>query len=178
MSQEQQGEQQSGGSSKRPIRLWTPEEDKALVESMLELRLGGTFNEDNGLKPGSYKDLEKKMELKLPGCGIEQSPTSNPGIRASRAAWKEVFYGLNTLGFRWDLECCMVTAEKDVWDSYIKVISYMSYYMLPEPQEECSVYRTKPFPLFEQLTELFGKDHADWKEAEAVFDFAKDLTKE
>ncbi|KAF7811722.1 hypothetical protein G2W53_032698 [Senna tora] len=130
-----------------PHPPWTPEEDKALVESMLELRLGGTFNADNGLKPGSYKDLEKKMELKFPGCGIKKSPTSNPG-------------------FRWDLNCCMVTAENDVWDSYIK------------NHKKSAPYRTKPFQLFEQLTELFGKDRANGKEAQADSDFAKDLTKE
>ncbi|KAF7833286.1 hypothetical protein G2W53_015619 [Senna tora] len=169
MSQEQQGEQQGGGSSKRPIRLWTPEEDKVLVESMLELRLGGTFSADNGLKPGSYRDLEKKMELKLPGCGIKAVPHIQSRYKSLKAVWKEVFdmfYGPNTSGFGWDPDHCMVTAEKDVWDNYIK------------SHKKSSPYRTKPFPLFEQLTELFGKDRANGKEAQAVSDFAEDLTKE
>ncbi|KAF7812008.1 uncharacterized protein G2W53_032984 [Senna tora] len=46
MSQQTRG----SASSKRPMRMWSHEEDKALVDSMLELRLGGTFNADNGLK--------------------------------------------------------------------------------------------------------------------------------
>ncbi|KAF7811888.1 protein ALP1-like [Senna tora] len=140
MSQEQQGrdmsQEQGGGSSKCPIRLWTPEEDKALVESMLELRLGSTFNADNGLTPDSYRDLEKKMESKLHGC------------------------------FGWDSDRCMVTTEKDVWDNYIR------------SHKRSAPFRTKPFPLFEQLIELFGKDRANEKEAESAADYFEQLSNE
>ncbi|KAF7812837.1 myb/SANT-like domain, Harbinger transposase-derived nuclease domain protein [Senna tora] len=113
VSQEQKGrdsQEQGGGSSKRPLRLWTPEEDKALVESMLELQLRGTFNADNGLKPGSYRDLEKKMESKLPRCGIKAFPHIQSRYKSLKASWKEVFdmfYGPNTSGFGWDSDRCM-----------------------------------------------------------------------
>ncbi|KAF7827239.1 protein ALP1-like [Senna tora] len=124
MSQQTQG----SASSKRPMRMWSHEEDKALMDSMLELHLGSTFNADNGLKVGSLRDLEAKMEAKLLGC------------------------------FGWDPHTCMVLAERDVWDNYLR------------SHKKCAPYRSKPFPLFESLTNLFGKDRATGKESRSTND--------
>ncbi|KAF7838978.1 putative Myb/SANT-like domain-containing protein [Senna tora] len=66
MSQQKQG----ATSLKRLFWLWSSKEDKALVDSMLELRLEGTFDVDNGLG----WDFEKKMESKIQGCGLKAIP--------------------------------------------------------------------------------------------------------
>ncbi|KAF7826811.1 Myb/SANT-like domain containing protein [Senna tora] len=162
-------QQQGGGTSKQAIRIWTQEKDKALVESMLELRLGGTFNADNGLKTGSLEDLERKMESKWPGCGLKAIPHIQSRYKTLKATWKDVHdmaYGNNTSGFGWDPDRCMLTAEKDVWDSYIR-----SY-------KKCAPSRTKQFPLFDQLIELFHKDRANGKDAQSPADVVEELSKE
>ncbi|KAF7803589.1 protein ALP1-like [Senna tora] len=165
MSQQTQG----SASSKRPMRLWSHEEDKALVDSMLELRLGGTFNADNGLKGGSLRDLEAKMEAKLPGCGIKAIPHIQSRYKNLKGTWKEVYdmlYGTNSSGFGWDPHTCMVLAERDVWDNYLRI------------HKKCGPYRSKPFPLFESLTELFGKDRATGKESRSTNDVPGEMPNE
>ncbi|KAF7808348.1 uncharacterized protein G2W53_035091 [Senna tora] len=60
----------------------------------------------------------------------------------------------------------MVTVEKDVWENYIR------------SHKRSAPFRIKPFPLFDQLTKLFGNDRANGKEAESGADFFEQLSKE
>ncbi|KAF7833293.1 Retrovirus-related Pol polyprotein from transposon TNT 1-94 [Senna tora] len=141
MSQQTQGI----ASSKCPMRMWSHEEDKALVDSMLELHLGGTFNADNGLKGGSLGDLEAKMKAKLPRCGIKAIPHIQSRYKNLKATWKEVYdmlYSPNASGFGSDPHTCMVLAERD----------------------------EQTIPLFESLTDLFGKDRATGKKSRSTTD--------
>ncbi|KAF7808206.1 protein ALP1-like [Senna tora] len=50
--------------------------------------------------------------------------------------------------------------------------------LIPQSHKRSAPFRTKPFPLFDQLTELFGKDRANGKEAESAADFFEQLSKE
>ncbi|KAF7815176.1 uncharacterized protein G2W53_029145 [Senna tora] len=129
---------------------------------------GGTCNADNGLKPSSLRDLERKMESRLPGCGLKAIPHIQPRYKSLKAAWKEVFdmvYGPNTSRFGWDSDSCMVIAKEDVCDGYIR-------------SHKCASFRSKLFPLFDQLTELFGKDHANVQDAQTPSKGVGELSKE
>ena len=51
---------------------WTAFEDEKLVESLLELVHSGRWKADNGsFRPGYEKELEKKLEEKIPGCRLK-----------------------------------------------------------------------------------------------------------
>ncbi|KAI9100211.1 hypothetical protein K1719_024429 [Acacia pycnantha] len=58
-------------------------------------------------------------------------------------------------GFGWDPDTKCVTADKDVWDEYVKSHS------------RAAQFRTKSFPNFESLSMVWGKDRAVGDEQEA-----------
>lgn len=109
---------------KTKFHMWTPDEDKLLVQCLVELRTEQKFMADNGFKPGYAKKLEAMMEDRAPGCCIKANPHILSRIKTMKLAWQIVYdmvYGTNTSGFGWDAAKQIVVAEKDVWDEYIKV---------------------------------------------------------
>ncbi|KAI9100865.1 hypothetical protein K1719_023989 [Acacia pycnantha] len=63
------------------------------------------------------------MEEKLPGCGIKACPHITSRIKTLKKLWQTAYdmvYGTNTSGFGWDPDTKCVTADKEVWDEYIK----------------------------------------------------------
>ncbi|KAI9118815.1 hypothetical protein K1719_010260 [Acacia pycnantha] len=83
------------------------------------------------------------MEEKLPGCGIKACPHITSRIKTLKKLWQTAYdmvYGTNTSGFGWDPDTKCVTADKEVWDEYIKAHS------------RAAQFRTKSFPNFESLT--------------------------
>ncbi|KAL7618554.1 hypothetical protein Lser_V15G03734 [Lactuca serriola] len=60
----------------------------------------------------------------------------------------DMVYGTNTSGFGWDIDKCCVTADAEVWDEYIK------------SHKGAACFRDKPFPQFDNLCKIFGKDRA------------------
>ncbi|KAI9081721.1 hypothetical protein K1719_036324 [Acacia pycnantha] len=78
---------------------------------------------DNGFKSGFANALQSMMEEKLPGCGIKACPHITSRIKTLKKLWQTAYdmvYGPNTSGFGWDPDTKCVTADKDVWDEYIK----------------------------------------------------------
>lgn len=46
----------------KPKRQWTPREDEKLIEVLIELSIARKIRCDNGLKPGTFKEVETKLE--------------------------------------------------------------------------------------------------------------------
>ncbi|KAI9108614.1 hypothetical protein K1719_020498 [Acacia pycnantha] len=106
---------------------------------------------NNGFKSGYANALQTMMEAKLPGCGIKASPHITSRLKTLKRLWQtayDIIYGPNTSGFGWDPETKLVTADDDVWEEYLKAH--------PKHKE----FRTKPFPNFDSLCMVWGKDRA------------------
>ncbi|KAI9128145.1 hypothetical protein K1719_001138 [Acacia pycnantha] len=104
---------------------------------------------DNGFKSGFANALQSMMEEKLPGCGIKACPHITSRIKTLKKLWQTAYdmvYGANASGFGWDPDTKCVTADKDVWDEYVKSHS------------RAAQFRTKSFPNFESLSMVWGKD--------------------
>lgn len=115
----------SEGSSKGKQRVWTAEEDDMLVDALLHLHEQGDLGGENGFKSGVLGQLQKIMHEKSPGCSIKADPHIRSRLKTLKANWQCVYdmvCGKNTSGFGWDPENHCVTAEKAVWDDYLKVI--------------------------------------------------------
>ncbi|KAI9128553.1 hypothetical protein K1719_000036 [Acacia pycnantha] len=85
---------------------------------------------DNGFKSGFANALQLMMEEKLPECGIKACPHITSSIKTLKKLWQmayDMVYGPNTLGFGWDPDTKCVTANKDVWDEYIKTTKPLSF---------------------------------------------------
>ena len=79
---------------------------------------------ENGFKNGHAQALETMMEQKAPNCCIKAYPHIVSHIRTLKQSWQTVYdmvFGTNTSGFGYDPETKCVTADKDVWDEYIRV---------------------------------------------------------
>lgn len=114
------------GSSKgtKHSRRWVPEEDAALVSCLMDLRNSGTYNADNGFKPGYLGELERNLAKVLPNSNIKGKPHIESRMRTLKKDWGIIYdmiNGTNTSGFGWDDHRRMVTADDAVWDSYIAV---------------------------------------------------------
>ncbi|KAI9124860.1 hypothetical protein K1719_004187 [Acacia pycnantha] len=84
------------------------------------------FIADNGFKSGFANAFQSMMEEKLPGCGIKACPHITSRIKTLKKLWQTAYdmvYGTNTSGFGWDPDTKCVTADKEVWDEYVKVCS-------------------------------------------------------
>ncbi|KAL4574730.1 hypothetical protein LXL04_021566 [Taraxacum kok-saghyz] len=73
----------------------------------------------------------------------------------SMKTWKNHFnivhdmlFGTNTSGFGWDTIKCCITADAEVWDEYLK------------SHKSAACFRDKPFPQYDNLCKIFGKDRA------------------
>ncbi|XP_023749060.1 uncharacterized protein LOC111897336 [Lactuca sativa] len=149
----------------RNKHTWTTEEDAKLIEALLKLNVSGKYGgADNGFKPGYLKAVQQVLDIGLPNSGLK----AEPHIKSRMKTWKNHFnivhdmvYGTNTSGFGWDTNKCCITADAEVWDEYIK------------SHKGAACFRDKPFPQFDNLCKIFGKDRAT---GHGATDLGEDMT--
>ncbi|XP_054817802.1 uncharacterized protein LOC129317512 [Prosopis cineraria] len=137
--------------SKGSKHVWTVQEDSMLVECLVQLKTDGKFVADAGFSTGYLNRLEEMLEAKAPGCGLLANPHIASRLRTFNKSWQVVYdmvNNKNTSGFGWDTEKKCVTAEDYVWAEYVKV------------KKQAGNFRNKCLPHFEDLTYIWGKDHA------------------
>ena len=111
-------------------RFWTEEEDKALIESLLELHDEGKYKAEGNFKAGHLKALEIKLHNKIPGCDLEAHPDIGSRLKTLKSYFQvvhEMLTGPNCSGFGWDSEKQIVTEEKPAWDAYLQVLFILNF---------------------------------------------------
>ncbi|KAH6758862.1 hypothetical protein C2S51_019097 [Perilla frutescens var. frutescens] len=150
-------------------RKWNYEEDAKLVEALLDMVSLGKFKADNGFKPGYLNYVEEKLQVTLPDSGLKAKPHIESRIKTLKRDFHIVYdmlNGPNTSGFGMDPITKCVTAEKPVWDVYLK--SRPAY--VP--------WKNKPFPFYDDLLVIFGRDRATGIYAEGPGDMMEEIQKE
>lgn len=110
----------------RNKRKWTEFEDEKLIETLIELVNIGNFKANNGLKPGYLIFLETSLQLKLPEAGLKGKSHIESRIKTLKKDFTVVYdllYGTNSSGFGWNSKNIIITAPRDVWLQYLKVLS-------------------------------------------------------
>ncbi|XVF70030.1 hypothetical protein PTKIN_Ptkin11bG0128500 [Pterospermum kingtungense] len=156
--------QRLGKASKRSTHQWTASEDAVLVQCLLELVNQG-WSKDNGFKSGYLQQLEKWMASKIPNCQIKVDPHIKSRMKTLKTQYREMadMLGHAASGFGWnDVNKC-VTCDLDVWTEWLK------------EHKDAASLRNKPFPHYDELTIIFGKDRATGKGAEAPIDAVKNI---
>ncbi|KAL5547743.1 hypothetical protein UlMin_002974 [Ulmus minor] len=174
--------------------FWSEEEDKLLIESVLELHDEGRFKAEGNFKARHLKALERKLHNKLPGCDLQARPHIKSRMKTLKTHFQvvhEMLIGPNCSGFGWDAEKKIVTAEKLVWDAYLQILINTIFFTKKislftttftwahtHSHKEVAPFKIKAFPFYEELCMIFGKDRAIGKQVETPADVVKQLETE
>ncbi|WOK99470.1 hypothetical protein Cni_G08182 [Canna indica] len=163
----------SQGTTQNRIRgkkhRWTPEQDAALIDCMLDLKNDPFWSagEGNNFKPEFLNQLEKMLEAKLPGCGIKAHPQIHSRHKLLKTQYNAIYDMLHqSSGFGWDPNRCCVTCHQDVWDQWVK------------SHPNASGLQNKSFPHLDSLSIIFGKDRATRERAEDPTDSSASILRE
>ncbi|XP_078167159.1 uncharacterized protein LOC144561927 [Carex rostrata] len=143
---------------------WDKEEDKKLIECLLQLLESGNWRGDNGtFRSGFLQQLEKWMHEKLPNCQVRATPHISSRVKL----WKKQYYALSEMlsasGFGWNDNEKSISCEKGVFDNWIK------------SHPTATGMRGKSFPYLEEWYVVFGKDRANGLGAESLADAVEDV---
>ncbi|KMS99982.1 hypothetical protein BVRB_1g018220 isoform B [Beta vulgaris subsp. vulgaris] len=150
----------------RNLSRWSVAEDRALITAMTDLLDIGGWKADNGqFKSGAYAKLETIMLQKLPGCEKKAKPHIESRVKHLRKQYDAITEMLSpsASGFGWNDEEKFVTCPQAVWDEWIK------------SHKNAAGLRNKPFPFYEELGKIWGKDRAVGNESGTVYDVLQEM---
>ncbi|XP_061341226.1 uncharacterized protein LOC133287604 [Gastrolobium bilobum] len=154
-------------SRKRVNHTWSGEEDKILVECLLEI--DELWKGDNGFRPGFATQLEKMMGYRIPVCTLKGTPHITSRIKLLKRHYNaicEMIGSVRGSGFGWNDKDKMIAVEKEIYNEWVKIHpNARGLYM-------------KPFPHFDQLGLIFGKDGATRNDVEGPQDAVDEIEKE
>ncbi|CAI0388499.1 unnamed protein product [Linum tenue] len=138
----------NAGGPSREYNVWDSKHDEPFLQCLLELTEKGQIS-DGTCKNGAYKELERMMEAKVPGCGVKSKPT----ILNKFKKWKQKYHATVEMrlvsGWGWDPIRCHILADDKSFDDYVKVHTH------------CKGMNKKPFPQFWALEPVFAKGRAN-----------------
>ena len=114
-------------------RKWTDAEDKELVYALFDTVNAGTHKVDNEFKPGFLGVLDAVLKQKLPRSVITAKPHIDSRIKTMKKDFCVVYdmlNGENCNGFGWDPHKNVVVAEDEVWNAYVKVLSFKNQFIM------------------------------------------------
>ncbi|KAG6502967.1 hypothetical protein ZIOFF_035256 [Zingiber officinale] len=128
-------------------RLWTKQEDAALVDCLVELSKDSAWKSENGFRTGYLVHLEKLMAAKLPSSNLKATPHIESRYKLLKRQFHAITEMLNhSSGFGWN-------------DSHSAAIGL----------------RNKEFPHLDDLMFVWGKDHATGANAETPADAVEEI---
>lgn len=155
------GPSHTTGNKTGSRRAWTKDEEEAMLNILDAVVANGGRADNDTFKSGSYKYIENELEKLLPGSGLKAYPHIDSKIRIWKKSYGVIFDMLNTSDFCWnEVRKCVVVDSDEVWRSYV------------ESHKDASNWRDKPFPYYERLANIFGKDRATGSSAETPNDMA------
>nr|KAJ0201231.1 hypothetical protein LSAT_V11C600308880 [Lactuca sativa] len=114
---------------------------------------------DNGsFRPGTYDQVILKLREKVVGINITSKHVQNK-IKRLKDKFSAAYDMQNTSGFGWDdARKCVVVDSPEILEEYLKKHPNKNY------------VANKPFPAYERLPNVFGKDRATGGTAESAAD--------
>ncbi|KAJ9552182.1 hypothetical protein OSB04_016227, partial [Centaurea solstitialis] len=138
----------------RSQHTWTNDVDAKLIHALMELHASGKYaGAENGFKPGYLIGVQQLLDVSLPNSGLKAEPHIKSRMKTWKLHFSIVYDMVHTSGFGWDEERNCVVAEDSVWDEYVK------------SHKGAASFRGKPFPFYDKLCIIFGKDRATGSKA-------------
>ncbi|XP_019054140.1 PREDICTED: uncharacterized protein LOC104602427 [Nelumbo nucifera] len=153
----------------RQNRIWSKEEEGKLIEGLMMLVHIRMWRSDNGtFKSGYLNQLERFMETNLPGCGLKANPHIESRVKHMKRQYAAICEMLSPScsGFGWDDVKKCITCKDEVFNGWVK------------SHPHAKGLRNKPFPFFDGLSIIFGRDRATGESVEAPADAAENVERE
>ncbi|KAL0544289.1 hypothetical protein IC582_019402 [Cucumis melo] len=148
-------------SNRAPRHVWTREEEGTLVECLMELVSMGGWKSDNGtFRPGYLAQLVRMMAEKLLGCQVRATTVIDCRIKTLKQTFQAIAEMRDPAcsGFGWNDEEKCIVAEKELFDNWVR------------SHPAAKGLLNKPFPYYDELTYVFGRDRATDRFAETFAD--------
>ncbi|KAK2650661.1 hypothetical protein Ddye_018150 [Dipteronia dyeriana] len=138
-------------------RNWTLEEEDVMITILEGIVADGGRCDTGSFRPGTYELVASKMREKIENITITGKHVQNK-MKRLKDKYSAAYDMLNTSGFGWnDTEKC-VTVSPEILEEYVK----------KHPNKNYTANR--PFPHYERLVTVFGKDRATGNMAESAAD--------
>ncbi|KAA0032833.1 retrotransposon protein [Cucumis melo var. makuwa] len=134
-------------SNRAPRHVWTKEEEGILVECLMELVSMGGWKSDNGMfRPCYLAQLVRMTTEKLPGCRVRATTVIDCRIKTLKRTFQAIaeMRGPACSGFGWNDEKKFASCSEGLLN--------------------------KPFPYYDELTYVFGRDRATGRFTETFAD--------
>ncbi|KAL5741739.1 hypothetical protein ACOSP7_028471 [Xanthoceras sorbifolium] len=133
------------GKSKQR-RVLTIFEEESFLTVLENFVANGKHCDTGNFKAGSLAQMEKALNQICPGSNLK----ANPHLKSKLKKWKKnysiIYDMMNTSGFAWN-----------------------------DHHSSAAEWRNKPYPIFDKLANIFGKDRANGKGAEVPSEMMVDI---
>ncbi|XP_077249542.1 uncharacterized protein LOC143889253 [Tasmannia lanceolata] len=148
-------------------RVWHANEDTVLVHALVDLCNTGWKSDNGTFRTGYMSILEKTVKTKFPGCGLKATPHIESRLKTLKKQYYAISDMLKNSDFVWndDVKCAMCEKD-DGWNDWLK------------SHPEAKGLRNKPFPHFEELARVFGRDVANGERSQAPEDMVEAMDNE
>ncbi|CAN1187736.1 hypothetical protein LINPERPRIM_LOCUS32012 [Linum perenne] len=133
--------------STRDYKVWSKHEERTLVMCMLDLTEKRIVENGNFRLPG-LKELERMMRELVDNCQLAAIPHIKSKVRYFKDKFTATLELKEASGFGWDDARGCVIAEEGVFAEWVK------------SHPKAAGLNTKPLPFFDELSKVFGVNHA------------------
>ncbi|KAK2635021.1 hypothetical protein Ddye_029813 [Dipteronia dyeriana] len=133
-------------------RNWTLEEEDVMIIILEGIVADGGRCDTGSFRPGTYEHVASKMREKIENITITGKHVQNK-MKRLKDKYSAAYDMLNTSGFGWNDTNKCVTVRPEILEEYLK--NYTA---------------NRPFPHYERLVTVFGKDRATGNMAESAAD--------
>nr|XP_043617191.1 L10-interacting MYB domain-containing protein-like [Erigeron canadensis]XP_043617192.1 L10-interacting MYB domain-containing protein-like [Erigeron canadensis] len=135
-----------GVSGKRELLVWTPKMDSAFIQAMLREQDKGN-KVDGTFTTKAYENMVEELSRNL-NQNIHKRHLQNrlKTIKKHFLHCYDLFGGTSLSGFTWNPKSNLIEAEEELWEELIA------------NKPDAAIWKTKPFPYYNEIYELFSKD--------------------
>ncbi|KAK2641590.1 hypothetical protein Ddye_023353 [Dipteronia dyeriana] len=136
-------------------RNWTPEEEDVMITIIEGIIVDGCTCDTGSFRHVTYELVASKIREKIENVTITGTHVQNK-MKRLKDKYSAAYDMLNTSGFGWNDTHKCVTVSPEILEEYLK----------KHPNKNYTANR--PFPHYERLVTVFGKDRATGNMAESV----------
>ncbi|XP_077240160.1 uncharacterized protein LOC143881059 [Tasmannia lanceolata] len=139
-------------SSTRKSFTWSPDMDHYLCEALVRQVQLGKKGDNGTFRPEVWNSVVQELNNSCERNDIKVDHCKNR-LKTLRKHYVVAKDMLRLSGFSWDSVRKMLTADRHVWDEYLKV------------HPDAKFYRKNSVPNFEELCTIIGNDHSEGRRA-------------